>query len=331
MASRTLPIGIAGAGLMGRWHADAARSAGARVLGVADPDLERARRLASACGGARAFPDVASMLEALELRAVQVCSPLPTHAPLVELALARGLDVLVEKPLARDLAETQRLLAQAERARVRLAPVHQFPFQRGFVRARAGLARAGALRHAEMSVCTAGGVGRDERGLAELVAEILPHPLSVAQVLFGARFAEAAWRIERFGPGEALLQGSDGALSFRTLVSCASRPPESSLLLRGELGTWHVDFFHGYSFFEPGSTSRAAKILRPFQRSARTLLAASANLARRALERESAYPGLRVLVAAFYRAVREGGPAPIEPRAVLELARVRDRLLAEVP
>jgi len=330
VSDRTLPVGIAGAGLMGRWHAHAAARTGGRVLGVADPDLGRARRLAEAHPGARAFSEAGPMLAALELRALHVCSPLATHAVLVESALERGLDVLVEKPLAQDAATTERLSIEAERAGRLLVPVHQYPFQRGFSRARAGLERSGPLRHAEMTLCTAGGAGRDERGLAELVAEILPHPLSVAQSLFRPRIHEVAWSVERFASGEVLVQGRDGALAFRALVSAASRPPESSLSLRGERGTWRVDFFHGYANFEPGSVGRSAKILRPFGQSARNLLAASSNLARRTAAGESAYPGLRALVSAFYRAAREQGPPPIEPAAVRELALVRDRLLADL-
>jgi predicted dehydrogenase len=325
-----LPVGIAGAGLMGRWHARAAVRAGGRVLGVADPDPTCARRLAAAHPGARAFPDTGAMLAALRLWALHVCSPLATHATLAENALERGLHVLVEKPLAEDAATTERLVAQAERAGRLLVPVHQYPFQRGFSRAREGLARVGPLRHAEMTLCTAGGAGRDERGLAELVAEILPHPLSVAQALLGSRIGELAWSAERFAPGEVLVQARDGALAFRALVSAASRPPESSLTLRGEGGTWRVDFFHGYASFEPGSVGRPAKILRPFGRSTRELLAASSNLVRRAAAHESAYPGLRKLVAAFYRAASGEGRPPIGLAAVRDLALVRDRLLAEL-
>jgi hypothetical protein len=56
--------------------------------------------------------------------------------------------------------------------------------------------------------------------------------------------------------------------------------------------------------------------------------ATSENLARRALARETAYPGLSSLVAAFYAAARGEAPPPISPAQTLDVAQARDAVLA---
>jgi hypothetical protein len=54
------------------------------------------------------------------------------------------------------------------------------------------------------------------------------------------------------------------------------------------------------------------------------LSAAAANLVRRAVAGESAYPGLHALIDAFYRAVVSGGEPPISPEECLAVAAAVD-------
>lgn len=332
--SAPLSVGIVGAGLMGRWHAHAARVAGARVVGVADPDRARAEALAKACGGARVMADARELFAAAPVPAcVHVCTPLEGHASAVEVALTGGAGALVEKPLAADAATTEHLLEAARAAGVPLVPVHQLPFQDGVRRALAGLAHSGPLRHVDLRVVSAGGVGRDAAGLRALEGEILPHPLSLFDALLapgGGGLSALEWRAWRSAPGELRVLGRTDGLDLQALVSFAGRPSEHSLALLGERGTWRVDLFHGFATHGPPGVSRARKIAAPFGRSLRTLGAASANLTRRALRREPAYPGLRPLVEAFHAAVRGEAPVPIPPESVLAVARTRDAILAEL-
>jgi hypothetical protein len=97
--------------------------------------------------------------------------------------------------------------------------------------------------------------------------------------------------------------------------------------LVGTHGTVLLDLYHGFAATEPGAVSRTRKVLHPFDESMRRIAAAGANLTRRAVRREPAYPGLRPLVAAFHAAVR-GGPVPIESETMLRQAQARDRLIA---
>jgi hypothetical protein len=70
----------------------------------------------------------------------------------------------------------------------------------------------------------------------------------------------------------------------------------------------------------------AARAAAPFRRSAAGLSMATLNLAGRALRREAAFPGLRALIGAAHRAVREGGPPPVPPEEIVEAAELMERI-----
>jgi predicted dehydrogenase len=117
-ASKTVQIGIVGAGGMGKTHASAIASLGgaARVAGVVDSDPAAARKLAGDTG-ARAFDDGVEMLRALgeSLDAIVLCTPPSVRETVVSAALDRGVGVLVEKPLADSGAHAKRLVEIAGR------------------------------------------------------------------------------------------------------------------------------------------------------------------------------------------------------------------------
>lgn len=93
-----------------------ARVAAARLAAVADPSAER-RRIVAGAAGVPGFAAVDEMVSGCGLDAVIVATPPETHRPLVETALARGLAVLVEKPLASTLADARSMARAAGQAR----------------------------------------------------------------------------------------------------------------------------------------------------------------------------------------------------------------------
>lgn len=321
MSRLPLRVAIVGAGLMGRWHAASAVRVGGRVTTVVDPDPARARALAERYGAAVA--DLDSLLATPRADVVHVCTPLPTHAAIAGAVLHRGISVLVEKPLARDPAETDALLGEAEARGVFLCPVHQLPFQRAVQRVLADLARLGSLVHLDYVACSAGGSGRTDAEASGTVADILPHPLSLVRRLLPGAVHRLDWHAWRPAPGELRAGAVAGGTTIGVLISMAGRPTRHTLRLVGTAATAHVDLFHGFATVEPGAVSRARKIARPFTHASATLAAAFANLGARALRREPAYPGLRELIGAFYRAVREGGPPPIDAAETRDVALTR--------
>src|SRR5438067_12250927 len=98
-------IGLIGAGAIAQRHVDVLTThPDADVVAVCDPDPERAARLAEHAG-ARAHTEWEGMLGGERLEAVFVCTPPTVHAAPAVAALAQGLPVYVEKPLARTLAD----------------------------------------------------------------------------------------------------------------------------------------------------------------------------------------------------------------------------------
>jgi myo-inositol 2-dehydrogenase / D-chiro-inositol 1-dehydrogenase len=97
-------IAIAGAGRRGIVHGRAAAAyPGAQVVAVCDPDAERAAKLAAELG-ARAYPDHRQALETERLDVMYLTSPPPVHTPQAFDALDAGCALMIEKPVALDMA-----------------------------------------------------------------------------------------------------------------------------------------------------------------------------------------------------------------------------------
>lgn len=81
-----------------------------RLVGVVDPDLDRADAVAREFG-CRAFGSVEQMLTThSEVRAASVAAPTVHHLEVARALMEAGVDVLIEKPLAASLAEANELV-----------------------------------------------------------------------------------------------------------------------------------------------------------------------------------------------------------------------------
>ena len=313
---------------MGRWHADAIRKAGQRLAAVADVDPAAAARLAARHRGAQAFSDAEQMLAQSALNVLHICAPLPAHYRLAELAIAAGVHLLIEKPIAPKAGETERLFDLAAARQVIICPVHQFLFQDGALRAAECLQALGRLVQIQSVLRSAGGAGQSAAQLDAVAAEILPHPLSLMQKFLPAGLDPAQWQTARAAPGEVHAIGVAAGIGLSINISLHARPTVCALQLCGTEGTIHLDLFHGYAVIEPGAVSRARKIVHPFDLALRSLGAAAFNLGKRVISWQPAYPGLQRLVGAFYQAVQTGSAPPINPADTMAVARERDHLLS---
>lgn len=314
---------------MGRWHAHYARQCGATICGVVDPYLTAAE-LRGSLRGAAHFQQLQPLLQALKPDVLHVCTPAKTHAEMIEHGLAAGVHLLVEKPMAPDAEITGRLLRSSENKGLLLVPVHQFAFQDGVLNAQAALPGWGKLLHFDAVFCSAGAAGLAGEQLDDLMADILPHPLSLLDRFSPGVLDEMEWASVTAGPGEWRITGSAREMSASILISLHGRPTEASLRLTGANGTVRLDLFHGFSVVEPGGVSRTLKIAHPFQLAAQTFWTAGQNLAGRLVRNAPAYPGLHRLIGLFYDAVEHRSAAPFSPCQVLQLARTRDLLCSRL-
>jgi predicted dehydrogenase len=115
-------LAVVGAGLIGRRHIEAiAASSRARLAAVVDP-AEGARDLAARLGVPWA-PGVEGLADGLAEAAI-LATPTALHVEGALACIARGLPVLVEKPLAADLAGARAIVAAARAAGVVAATGH---------------------------------------------------------------------------------------------------------------------------------------------------------------------------------------------------------------
>ncbi|NOZ27100.1 MAG: Gfo/Idh/MocA family oxidoreductase [Chloroflexi bacterium] len=108
-------VAVVGAGGIGGIHLRAyAQSGRAEIVAVADVVPEAARTRAEAFG-CRAYTDYREMFDREVPQAISVCTPPVAHREVTEAALARGLAVLCEKPLARTVEEARAMVEAADR------------------------------------------------------------------------------------------------------------------------------------------------------------------------------------------------------------------------
>jgi len=121
--AESLRGGVIGAGVFGGYHARQYASLPGVVLSaVLDTHAERAARVAVPLGG-RAFHDIGSFLEAVDV--VTVASPATVHAEHALAAIAAGKPVYVEKPIATTVAEAEKVRSAAAAKGLVVACGHQ--------------------------------------------------------------------------------------------------------------------------------------------------------------------------------------------------------------
>jgi predicted dehydrogenase len=113
---------VFGVGHLGRHHARILSTlGGVELIGVVDTNAARGAEIAAA-HGTQAFSHASELPGRLDAAVVAV--PTETHLEVALPLIERGVHVLVEKPMARDLAEADRMVAAAGARDVVLAVGH---------------------------------------------------------------------------------------------------------------------------------------------------------------------------------------------------------------
>ncbi len=125
----TVRVGIIGCGAISESHLTALRDhPEADIIACADVDRGAAQRRADPFGIPHVFSDTDPLLALDDVDLVVICVPPKWHAEIFGKAVASGKHVLIEKPLAMDLAEADRMVDLATHLRriIGVALVHRY-------------------------------------------------------------------------------------------------------------------------------------------------------------------------------------------------------------
>jgi predicted dehydrogenase len=235
-----------------KMHADALRRLQIELVGVCDINVAAAEHVAENSGCA-AFSDHRAMLAATQPEVSVVLAPHPFHAQLAVDCLSAGTHVLVEKPLADEVAEADRMIDVSGSARKLLAVSLQHR-TRAEIRTAKRLIESGALGEIQrvelVAIWTrtaryyalAGwrGTWRGEGG--GVLMNQAPHSLDLVCHLAGQPSRVMAWNRTRFHTIEtedtsmAMLEWSNGALGT-LFVSTAHAGTDERLEITGTRGS----------------------------------------------------------------------------------------------
>jgi UDP-N-acetylglucosamine 3-dehydrogenase len=333
-----LRIGVIGAGRMGTFHVRAwNRVDGASVAAVADPDAAARARALDGLPPAVEYDDWSRLLARSEqLDAVSIACPSELHCDVALAALAAGLHVLVEKPLAISLPEALRLRGAARESGRKLMVGHVERFNPVVAALRDALDRQLIGRIFRAHATRVGPLPARIRD-AGVAIDVATHDLDVIQYILGRQAVEVYAEGGRFAhpSQEDLLtclarfdaEGSEEVLGLLD-VNWLTPEPRRELTLIGEAGLLRADYVAQEVVLVEG----AGAAPRPLDIGRAEPLLAELNAFARCIRLDtpvpvSAHDGVRALAAAL--AVRESA-ATRRPVALLDIPAPAPRLLKAV-
>jgi predicted dehydrogenase len=169
---------------MGRLHAQKlAALAEVELVGIVDPDRERARALAGEfkCAAFAGHEELFGRAEA-----AVVAAPTDRHHGIARACLEAGLHVLVEKPIAQTLREADELIQLAERKKVVLQAGHVERYNKAFNALAARMDRPLYIEAERLSAFKKRGVEVD------VVLDLMIHDIDLAMSLSKSRITDVS-------------------------------------------------------------------------------------------------------------------------------------------
>ena len=201
-----IDLAIVGAGSMGANHARVGLGLrDARISAIVDPDPERGGKLATTVGAAY-YPDVTGLPATVDAAVVAV--PTDLHVPVSTELLAMGKHVLVEKPIARTVADARFLVGAARDAGKILMVGHVERFNPAVVELAAIVAEPIHIDAQRVSAF----VGRIREGV---VLDLMTHDLDIVTALVNQPVVEVQASVSTLALGDGGPRGRPAPLRRR--------------------------------------------------------------------------------------------------------------------
>ena len=215
-----LRVGMIGAGNMASVHAEGWAAAGDPIVGILDPDPERAARF-STDHETSVVDDFALLAASVDV--VDICTPTHTHASYITMAAEAGIDVVCEKPLARTGPDAMAAIAACDQAGVQLLVGHVVRFFPEYATARelavsGEVGTVGVVRLDRSTYLPAGASAwfSDHTKSGGVVHDLMIHDVDYARWVAGDVQRAYAKRVADTSRGDhvlATLRHVDGAIS----------------------------------------------------------------------------------------------------------------------
>jgi predicted dehydrogenase len=128
-------FGIIGAGMIGPFHAEAIGGLDdAELIGVATTREQTVKPFAEKFGARAWYTDYHQLLQRQDIDVVNICTPPFLHEPMTVAAAEARKHVLVEKPIAVNLKQADRMIAVCEKEKVKLEVIFQCRFHKNIQR-----------------------------------------------------------------------------------------------------------------------------------------------------------------------------------------------------
>lgn len=320
----TFKAGLVGAGNISQFHIAALRRIPIEIVGIYDLNAAQAAATAAKFG-IKAYPSMNALVEA-GANVIHVLTPPATHAKVALEALDLGCHVLVEKPLAEEVADCERIAAVASERGLQVCVNHSLLYDPQIVRAleavRSGklgkVVSVDILRSSVYPPYEGGALPPQFRDAGYPFRDLGIHELYLLEAFLGPiERIDAEWQSLggepnlAFDEWRAHVKCRDGMGQFQ--LSWNVKPIQHLLIIQGTKGVLRVDLmlmFLGMRSALP-LPGPIVRVVNAATDSIRPLIEVPRNVAGFFLKKVLQFHGLQDLVRAFYGSLAAGTPVPV--------------------
>ena len=235
-------VGVIGTGNMGQNHPRVYKELGAELVGVADTDLRKAEELAEQYE-TKAYADYKELLNQ-GLDAVSIAVPTTSHKMVALAAIEKGINLLIEKPIADSTQSAQEIIMAAKDSGVKLLIGHIERFNPA-VRKLKQIIAEGIL--GKLVLISARRVGPFVPRISDvgIIVDVATHDIDVIRYLIGSEYTSVFARSTRYknvkGDASIILMGF-GDISASVEVNWYTPHKVRSLTATGTEGIAYLDY-----------------------------------------------------------------------------------------
>lgn len=354
-----LKVAIAGCGKIADSHAaQIQRIPGVTIAAVCDREELMAKQLAERFAVPAYFSDLQKLIRAAKPDVVHLTTPPQSHFPLGRLCLEEGCHVYIEKPFTLVAAETEELIALAERKKLKITAGHDDQFRPAARRMRQFVRRGylgGAPVHMESYYCYELGDTEYARALLAdkqhwvrklpggLLHNIISHGIARVAEFFQTDRPQVIAHgfvsplLRKMGEQElidelrVIISEEDRMTAYFTFSS-QMRPSLHQFRIFGPKNGIQIDQDNETLLLMPGKRQKSylEQFVPPLHFARQYFQSGIHNM--RAFLRNDFHPkgGMKFLIESFYHSILSGAPLPVPYREILLTSRIMDDIFGQL-